>query len=196
MIFDLDETLVHCNENGPDGSDMIIPIKFPTGDIIQAGINIRPHAVTLLEGLFEHYEIMIFTASHSCYANEVLDRLDPKGIIQHRLYRENCVYTEEGLYVKDLRTINREMKDMILVDNAMYSFGFQLENGIPILPFYHNKDDNELLHLKSFLLKLHESNDVREKLKESLRLENFRKYSSPQDLIEGIYPDILMTTQK
>jgi hypothetical protein len=27
------------------------------------------------------------------------------------------------------------MKDMILVDNAVYSFGMQLSNGIPITPF-------------------------------------------------------------
>ena len=25
------------------------------------------------------YEVMVFTASHSCYANVVLDHLDPRG---------------------------------------------------------------------------------------------------------------------
>lgn len=29
---------------------------------------------------------------------------------------------------------------MILVDNAAYSYAFQLENGIPILPFYEGAD--------------------------------------------------------
>jgi len=33
------------------------------------------------------------------------------------------------------------MKDMLLVDNAAYSFGFQLENGLPIIPFYDSKED-------------------------------------------------------
>jgi CTD small phosphatase-like protein 2 len=46
------------------------------------------------------------------------------------------------VYVKDLRVIgNRNMNDMLLVDNAAYSFGFQLENGLPIIPFYDNKED-------------------------------------------------------
>jgi len=36
---------------------------------------------------------------------------------------------------------------MVLVDNAVYSFGYQLENGIPIIPFYDDKEDEELLHL-------------------------------------------------
>ena len=39
------------------------------------------------------------------------------------------------------------MDDIVIVDNAVYSFGFQLENGIPIIPFYDDKEDEELLHL-------------------------------------------------
>lgn len=72
------------------------------------------------------YEIVIFTASHSCYANVVLDYLDPtKEYISYRLFREHCVQTEEGVYVKDLRVIvNRNIQDMLIVDNAAYSFGF------------------------------------------------------------------------
>jgi CTD small phosphatase-like protein 2 len=42
--------------------------------------------------------------------------------------------------VKDLRIINRNLSDMVLVDNAAYSYAFQLENGIPILPFYEGAD--------------------------------------------------------
>jgi CTD small phosphatase-like protein 2 len=30
------------------------------------------------------------------------------------------------MYVKDLRVINRNLADMVLVDNAAYSYGFQL----------------------------------------------------------------------
>ena len=36
----------------------------------------------------DKFEIIVFTASHSCYANVVLDTLDPdKKYIQHRLFR-------------------------------------------------------------------------------------------------------------
>ena len=56
--------------------------------------------------------------------------------------------TEEGVYIKDLRIIkNRNLKDIVIIDNAVYSFGFQLDNGIPILPFYEDKSDEEMLHL-------------------------------------------------
>jgi CTD small phosphatase-like protein 2 len=52
----------------------------------------------------------VFTASHQCYANVVLDYLDPSGeLIHHRLYRENCVPVE-GVNIKDLRVLaNRRM---------------------------------------------------------------------------------------
>jgi CTD small phosphatase-like protein 2 len=56
------------------------------------------------------------------------------------MFRDSCAQTEEGAYIKDLRVIaNRNMQDMLLVDNAIYSFGLQLPNGVPILNFYDNK---------------------------------------------------------
>ena len=33
------------------------------------------------------------------------------------------------------------MKNMILVDNAFYSFIMNFSNGIPIIPFYKDKSD-------------------------------------------------------
>ena len=33
-MFDLDETLIHCNETTDVPSDVILPISFPSGDII------------------------------------------------------------------------------------------------------------------------------------------------------------------
>lgn len=94
----------------------------------------------------------------------VLDFLDPDGsLIQHRLYRDHCVQTEEGVYIKDLRIIaNRDLKDIVIVDNAVYSFGFQLNNGIPIIPFYNDKKDEELLHLIYYINCLAGFDDIRE----------------------------------
>lgn len=46
------------------------------------------------------------------------------------------------MYIKDLRIFtNRDLDNIVLIDNAPYSYFFQLENGIPILPFYNSKDD-------------------------------------------------------
>lgn len=49
------------------------------------------------------------------------------------------------------------LRDILLIDNNIYSFGFQLENGIPILDFMGDRKDTELRkvmqtlhHLKGF----------------------------------------------
>lgn len=42
--------------------------------------------------------------------------------------------TQNGFFIKDLRIIqNRELKDIIMIDNLAHSFGLQVTNGIPIL---------------------------------------------------------------
>ena len=43
---------------------------------------------------------------------------------------------------------------MVIVDNATYSFAFHLGNGIPVIPFYENKNDRELYFLTKYLLEL------------------------------------------
>jgi CTD small phosphatase-like protein 2 len=54
--------------------------------------------------------------------------------------------------VKDLRVIrNRELKDVVLVDNSVYSFAYQIDNGIPIISYYDDPRDEELVHLIGYL---------------------------------------------
>lgn len=60
---------------------MEVEVIFPTGEKIMAGINVRPRAKEILRELHEVYEIVIFTASHYCYANPVIDYLDPEGLV-------------------------------------------------------------------------------------------------------------------
>ena len=79
--------------------------------------------------------------------------------------------TPEGYYVKDLRIIaNRDMKDMVIVDNSVYSFAYQIDNGIPIIPFYHEPSDEEMLHLIFYLNCLATCEDVREQNREAFEL--------------------------
>ncbi len=49
IVFDLDETLVHCIEEYQNISvDQLIHVKFPSGDVATAGLNIRPYAMECL----------------------------------------------------------------------------------------------------------------------------------------------------
>jgi CTD small phosphatase-like protein 2 len=103
------------------------------------------------------------------------------------LFRDSCIYTDERVYVKDLRILgNRNLQDVILVDNAAYSFGFQVENGVPIIPFYDDKNDQELKHLTTYLKSLCDVKDVREVNKKTFKLHLYANYNTPQEVIENV----------
>jgi CTD small phosphatase-like protein 2 len=46
----------------------MLTIKFPTGETVMAGINLRPYCREMLAILSQKFEIIVFTASHECYA--------------------------------------------------------------------------------------------------------------------------------
>lgn len=52
-----------------------------------------------LKAMGEIYEVVVFTASLSKYADPVLDHLDIHRVVKHRLFRESC-YNNKGNYVK------------------------------------------------------------------------------------------------
>jgi CTD small phosphatase-like protein 2 len=81
--------------------------------------------------------MVIFTAAEQTYADLIVDVLDPeKKLFAHRLYRHHCIRVED-VYVKDLRIIgDRALEDMLIVDNSIISFAYQLDNGIPICGFF------------------------------------------------------------
>lgn len=163
LVLDLDETLIHCNTTGMGRTDVVLPIKFPSGETLEAAINIRPGCQDFLREMAKLFEVVVFTASHGCYANVVLDYLDPnREWVSHRLFREKCLLSDSGVYIKDQRVIDRNLNSMVLVDNASYSFGYQLDNGIPIVPFYNSRDDVELTVLKNYLKELNKEKDVRD----------------------------------
>lgn len=80
------------------------------------------------------------------------------------------------MYIKDLRVINRDLKDMVLVDNAAYSYAFQLDNGIPILPYYHGSQDYELNTLEKYLNSMMFCDDVRKINQKTFLLNQYKKY--------------------
>ena len=56
LIFDLDETLVHCIDDIDNQTfDLPLTVTFPSGETIQAGINIRPYVYQCLKKARESY---------------------------------------------------------------------------------------------------------------------------------------------
>lgn len=69
---------------------------------------------------------------------------------------------EQGIFVKDLCIFKGiDLKDMLIVDNYVYSFAFHLENGIPIVPFFGEKEDAEMIKLIRYLQHISGKDDLR-----------------------------------
>jgi hypothetical protein len=94
-------------------------------------------------------------------------------------------------YVKDLGILEDccDLKDVVLIDNSVLSFAYHLDNGIPISPFYDSKNDCELLDISNFLLKYANEDDIRDKLREVYKLNEYleiiKNYSSEYSFTES-----------
>lgn len=169
LVLDLDETLVHCTTAEMDGCDVMFPVEL-NGQQFQVSGRYRPYCAEFLERVAEKFEVIIFTASQKVYANTLLDFMDPTHkLISHRLFRDECV-TVYGNYLKDLSVLGRDLAKTIIIDNSIYAFGYQLENGIPITSWYSDKNDRELLSILEFLESIVGVYDVRPFLKDKYKL--------------------------
>lgn len=61
---------------------------------------------------------------------------------------------------------------MVIVDPRVTSFCLHLDNGIPILPWDGNPNDDELIPLMQFLISISEEPDLRRPLREYFDLKN------------------------
>lgn len=140
---------------------------------------IRPYTMDFLRWASSHFEVFVFTASHKTYAKLILERIDPKNeFFKGVLSREMCVKTKNGHLVKDLRIfVDRNLDSILIIDNLVQSFGFQLSNGFPILEWQGSKNDKELLHLMDFLQEYVDAPSISELNRRLLRLEDLALYS-------------------
>ena len=48
------------------------------------------------------------------------------------------------MFIKDMKRVGRPMENIIIIDNSPNSYQFQPENGLPILSWYDDPNDDEL----------------------------------------------------
>ena len=155
LVIDLDETLVHSYfaKEPPYTPDISYDIEI-TGITIHISTLIRPGTYQFLERLSNIYEIVIFTASLSQYAIPLLNEIDKNNYCKYKLFREHC-YTFDNKgnpgYVKDLSKLNRDLNNVIIIDNNPDCYFLNKENGIPIKTWLNDKNDKELLKLLPYL---------------------------------------------
>ena len=181
LILDLDETLVHSSFTPFEKNDIVLEVDFE-GVIYKIYVLVRPFAKEFLNNVSKYFEVVIFTASIPKYASPLLNILDTEKNIKHRLYREDCTYIN-GLFIKDLKRLNRPLKDLIIVDNSPLAYAFNAENGLPIKTWYDNRNDTELNKILPLLIFLSNVKDVRRYIQLFVD-ENEINYDDANELIK------------
>ena len=160
LVLDLDETLVHSQFQPFDVEpDILLKIELEN-ELHDIHVMVRPGVQEFLENMGKIYEIVIFTASVSKYADPLLDIIDKNKNCKYRLFREHCTPINT-CYVKELKKLGRELKNVIIVDNSPMSYALNPENGIPIITWFDDKTDRELYNISSILEFLSFVPDVR-----------------------------------
>ena len=168
VIFELESTLVSSF-----GGNLSNEINNTLG------INIRPNLKSSLDLIKEYYNIVIYSSSNRAYVDKILEFLDPEHIyFNYRLYQEHCykfTINDKIYFTKNLNIFKNiaNLKDIIIVDCSVLGFGFFLENGIPIIPFYDYKEDVELTILSYYLVNISSNYDLRQALKRDMKLDDY-----------------------
>ena len=170
VVFELESTLV---------SYYIEDLYLEKKSNNSLGINLRPHLIESLNLIQNYYNIVIYSAGSKNYVDAILDFIDPKHIyFNFRLYREHCnkfIINDKIYFTKNLNIFKNicSLKDIVMVDCSVIGFGFFLENGIPIIPYYDSKEDVELKLLSYYLLSIASNNDLRIALKRDMELDYY-----------------------
>ncbi|XP_028854920.1 carboxy-terminal domain RNA polymerase II polypeptide A small phosphatase 2 isoform X1 [Denticeps clupeoides] len=162
VVIDLDETLVHSSFKPISNADFIVPVEIE-GTTHQVYVLKRPHVDEFLQRMGELFECVLFTASLAKYADPVTDLLDQCGVFRARLFRESCVF-HQGCYVKDLSRLGRQLNKTLILDNSPASYIFHPENAVPVVSWFDDLEDTELLNLLPVFEELSEADDVYAKL--------------------------------
>ena len=179
MFLDLDETLVHSKADPPpERYDFVVRPRID-GEVMSFYVLKRPGADELLESLGAKYEVVVFTAGLREYASLVLDRLDRKRVITHRLYRDSCKEVD-GRLVKDLSGLGRDLRRVVIVDDNPNSYSFQPENAVPVRPFIDDLGDCELRKLARFFECSDGFDDMRDAVK------HYFGYGNDDDKLESL----------
>lgn len=159
LVLDLNDTLVHSEWTRETG--------WRTKK--------RPGVDYFLTYLAQFYEIVVWSHEMGALATPVLDKLDPHGVIQYRLFKDATRY-EDGVHLKDLTHLNRSLDKVVVIDHDSRVVKTHPDNAI-LIPKWDGKgdadSDNALLELIPFLefLAREAAGETLENVRDAIRVE-------------------------
>lgn len=156
--------------------------------------------------MHKHWEVVVFTASLSKYADPLVDIIDPERICSYKLFREHCTWMSNA-YVKDMSRLGRPLPDLLIVDNSPMAYLLQPENAMPILSWYDDPQDRQLARVGALLERLAYEPDVRKVVRkivnsgtneldpraEQIYLHSSSRREHSQRAVAGVGGDVVVT---
>ena len=173
LVLDLDETLI-CIKRDSNNN-----VKLNKNNLI--ALIPRPGLIDFLHKMKQIYELILFSSGTSEYVSPIVKNIEKKEkYFEHILYRQHVTYDDSGNFFKNLNILNRNVKNILIVDDTCKNFKYHKLNGISIKPFYGDiyNDKNTLRILGSILYKIRYDADVTGDIRVSLNKEkNSKLYS-------------------
>lgn len=145
VVLDLDETLVHSYivDRASDAARHAIYVKNEENG--GHYVNVRPGVAELLRVVGSLCEGVLWTAGTREYAARVIEIVDYAAILQHKIYRNDSWYCEDG--AKRLARLGRDLPQTLIVDNSMSAIAANPENAILVEDYIEDEDDDTLYTL-------------------------------------------------
>jgi len=173
LILDLDETLIYGAEQELDR-----PSDFCVGQFL---IYKRPHLDTFLYAVHALFDLAIWSSASHDYVTGIASRLGKKHGIDWLFVwsRNNCIKRMdmelfETNYLKDLKKTKRfgyPKERILIVDDTRKKVSRNYGNAIYPIPFEGDSNDDELKHLKNYLVRISSQSNFRKIEKRRWRSE-------------------------
>ena len=168
LVLDLDETLICIKRDNNNNK-----IKHNKFNNLMTLI-LRPGLLDFLHKMKKLYELILFSLGTSEYVSPIIKNIEKKEkFFEHILYREHVTYDDNGNFFKNLNLLNRDVKNIIIVDDNYKNFKYHKSNGICIKPFFGDSlnDKNTLKILGNILYKIRYDADLTGDIRISLNKE-------------------------
>ena len=147
----------------------------------------RPYLDIFIRKMSKKFNLILFTASDQSYADCILKIIDPfNDIFLLKFYRHNCL-VKNNVILKNLEFIyNLNLNKTVFIDNSPIHFYKNSENIVPIIPFFGDAKDQELIKLEKFLKFLFNKKDFRDTIKDTFFINEFFKKQSFGNILKKI----------
>ena len=169
IILDLDKTLIQVITK-EEWLECKIPILISKE--LKIPYIVRRGAILFVQKLASYAELILYSAATLDYITDIINGIPAfRENIKYILSRENCGESQ-SCYLKSTKIINRDLENIIIVEDSYWVYPQDLDNVVPVLPFDMEIywEDRELEAVLRYILSIIYEKDVRIAIKEKFGL--------------------------